>query len=114
MTKIIQGQVFSYIGKVKKIEKGKIIFFAEARKNKLGKDTIMTAVISSKTKFDRVIVPKTPPKNVEEGSGKSIFTREEIKLSDIKVGDEVTVVSGENIAGKTEFPAKRVEIINVK
>ncbi|MDI6883124.1 MAG: hypothetical protein QMC93_01455 [Patescibacteria group bacterium] len=107
----LPSEIFSYQGKITEILSDKIIFEATAQENYLEKDAFLTALITEETSFLRITVPKVPPKDIPEGEGLSLFKREEIDLSDLKVGDKITAVSNTNIKAKTEFPAVRIEII---
>ncbi len=102
-------QVFSYIGKISSIESGEIKIAAESTKNSLDKNEIITILLNDQTKYYKVVVPKTLPENPEEN--KPLFSRAEIAFSDLAVGMEITAVSTENIFGKTEFIAKKIEVV---
>jgi type II secretory pathway pseudopilin PulG len=106
-------KIFSRTGKITDFQGNKIKFLAPSAGNiDLKEDTEMTAVVSEKTQFVRVTVPKTIPEGTEDIG--SLFSRESIGFSDLKIGDKVNVVSSENISNLTEFPALRVEVVEVK
>ena len=107
-------KVFSYIGTIIELEKPKVVIQAEAFKNYLEKDTVLTALVTEKTEYFRLQIPKVLPKEIEAGKENSLFTREKISFSDLKIGDEVTVISRENIKGKTEFEVQRIEVVSLK
>lgn len=104
-------EVFSYLGKITKFEPGKIIFQAQAVRNYLDEDTLITALVTDETQYLKIGVPKILPKDIKEGEGASLFSRQEISPADLKIGDEITAVADVNIRGKNEFKATRIEII---
>jgi len=105
-------KVLSRTGTIKEINSGKIIFMAPSVLNPdLKEDTVMTALLSGETKYYGLKRPKISPKEMKKGESRSVFQRTAIGISDLKKGDNITVVSAENIWGKTEFPAKKVELI---
>ena len=105
-------EIFSRIGTIKKIGPEKIVFIARPVFNSdLKEETIMTAILSGETKYFSVQRPKIKPKDVKKGKSHSIFQRERIKLSDLKVGDRITIISSKNIWQKTEFLAKKIELL---
>ena len=77
--------------------------------NYLKKDTQFTVLVNNETKLIELLLPKTLS-NSDEIS----FERREITLGDIKPGDTITAIAGENIKGKTEFLAKQIEKHKVK
>lgn len=103
-------EVFSYIGDVKSVGGDSITITAKATLNGLAADTTVTAKVNDSTAIIRRSIPKVLPK---EG-GTNLFKQETIKLSDIKVGDQVTAISATNVKGITSFTASRIEVLNVQ
>ena len=73
------------------------------------KDQTLQIHIDAQTKFKKIIVPKSLPK-LKPGSSGSYYQRKDIRLSDIKVGDNITAIAIENIKNKTEFTAAQIEV----
>lgn len=108
-------KIYSYSGKITQIEPGKVSLLAEASKNAgLEKDLNVTALVSEETGLTRIEKPKVLPTDLKPGASSSIFTREDIVFSDLKIGDEVSVVSKINVKDKNQFEALKIEVTNVK
>ncbi len=105
------AEIFSYVGTVEKVENGQIIVLAQKDKNLLAADASLTVKADANTRVIKRTIPKVLPK---EGSTAGLFKQEEIALSDIAVGNQVTVVSATNIKGVTSFTASRIEVLNVQ
>lgn len=101
--------IYAYVGTVLNIGEDKITVMAPANGNYLEQDTELTVLVDKKTDFISLTVPETLGA-VESGKQGKLFKRTDIKFSDLKTGDKVTVIAGENIKGKTEFKAIRVEV----
>jgi len=105
-------KIFSRVGEITEIKEGEIKFLAPANKNILDEDKTMTALVSEETQYLRTTIPKTIPEGTKDVG--SLFTKEEISFSDLKVGDNIRVISSVDISNKTEFPVVMIEVIEVK
>ncbi len=102
-------EVYNYNGEVVKIEDGIIIIKALKGANYLLSDKELKVKVDDKTEFNKFVVPESIP-NLKPGQSGQYFERQPIELSDIQVGDKVTVIALENIKDKTEFTAAMVEV----
>ncbi len=106
-------EIYNYNGEVLKVDKGVITMMALKKANYLLKDKELKVKTNDKTKFVKLSVPQSIP-DLKPGQSGQYFTRQSIKLNDIKVGDKVTVIALENIKNKTEFTAAIVEVYGSK
>ncbi len=104
-------EIFSYVGTVKSVGNGQITVTVKPETNYVDQETTLTVRADASTQVIRRTIPKVLP---EDGNLEGLFKQENISLSDVKAGDEVTVVSSANIKGKTDFTASRIEVLNVK
>ena len=104
------NEVYSYVGEVTAVGNGQITVLAKKELNLLEADATLTVKADANTQVIRRTIPRVLP---EEG-GEGLFKQDNISLSDISVGDQVTVVSATNVRGQTEFTASRVEALNVQ
>jgi hypothetical protein len=100
---------YSYTGAVKEVTGDRIIITAEASKNYLKTDTEIQALYDKETEFIEVVIPKTI-ENAEGQISGTLFQRTKISSEAIKAGDRVTVIAYENVKGKTEFKARKIEV----
>jgi len=107
----VPNEVYSYVGEVTNVGNGDITVLAKPTVNYLTKETTLTVKITDQTQIVRRTIPKTLPKN---GDTANLFKQETIKASDLAKGDQVTVVSADNIKDKTDFTASRIEVLNIK
>lgn len=107
----VPNEVFSYVGEVTAVGNGQITVLAKKENNLLEEDTTLTIKADANTQVIKRNIPKILP---ESGSGSGLFSQENIALSDIKVGDQVTVVSPTNVRGVTSFTASRIEVLDIK
>ncbi len=101
-----KNKIFSYTGEITEIKDNLVVL-----KTKKG-ETIKVAV-DENTLYSTMDIPKT----VSEEKGKiaeNLFKRKTITFSDLEIGKEAAAISKENIAGKNEFYAYRIELINFK
>ena len=106
-------EIHSFSGKITKIEGNSIWVEAQIRvsqfplpEGKEFEEKEMKVNLVNDTeilKVEPVIPPPLPP---EEPVKKT-----PLKLSDLKVGDQITVISKENIKGKTEILADEIQLI---
>ena len=106
----LPDQVYSYVGKVTSVGNGKVMVLAKATENALVKDSEIAVSVNESTQVIRRTIPRTLP---SDGSA-PVFKQEKITLTDVKVGDQVTAVAAENVRGKIEFSASRLEVLVVK
>lgn len=102
-------EVYNYNGEVIKIEDGVITIKALKGANYLLNSKELKVKVDDKTEFNKFVVPESIS-NLKPGQSGQYFERRSIKLSDIKIGDKVTVIALENIKDKTEFTAAIVEV----
>lgn len=88
--------IYSRTGVVTKVESGKIVFQAYVLGNNAYNLTSLTATISDSTQISKL-------------TGAS-STSSKISATDIKVGNEISVVSAENMYGKTTFAASSIQL----
>ncbi len=100
---------YSYLGTIKSIGGNKLEILATADKNYLKADKTITVLTDGETVFVKqnkeVDVNKIKP-----GASGDFYQTTTISLNELKVGQEVTVIDYENVKGKDEFIAKRVEV----
>ncbi len=104
------NEVYSYVGEITAVNNGQITVAAKKEMNLLEADANLTVMINPDTQVIRRIIPRVLP----ESGGGDLFKQENITASDLKVGDQVTVVSATNVRGITNFTASRVEVIVVR
>jgi len=105
-------EIYSVIGKITKIEGNSILMESQIRVSRLplpeGKEIETKEIkvnLTDETKIAKIelIVPTTLPP-------KEIFKETPLKFEDLKVGDQINVTSKENIKGKTEILADRIQL----
>lgn len=106
----VPNEVYSYVGEVTAVGNGQITVLAKKENNLLDKDTTLTVKADADTEVIRRNIPRVLP----ESGGAGLFTQENISISDLEVGNQVTVVSATNVRGVTNFTATRIEALNVK
>ncbi len=104
------AEIFSYVGEVVSIGNGELKVLAKPVVNYLTTDTTLTVQTDANTQVVKRTIPKVLPK---EG-GSNLFKTENVKLTDLAKGDQVTVVSATNIKDKTTFVASRIEVLQIK
>ncbi len=102
-------EIRSYTGIVKNADDKKIIFEAKKANNNLTEDKTLTALISEKTLFNVLKIPKLMPTD----NSPIILANVPTTIKSVKVGAEITVTSQENIKDMEEFEVSRVDIITV-
>ncbi|HBT92652.1 MAG: hypothetical protein UV57_C0009G0018 [Parcubacteria group bacterium GW2011_GWD2_43_10] len=104
------NEVYSYVGEVKSVGNGQITVFAKKEMNLLAADATLTVKADANTQ----VIKRTIPRVLPEEGGAGLFKQENISVSDIAVGDQVTVVASTNLRGVTTFTASRIEVLNVQ
>jgi len=107
---VVPSEVYSYVGEVTAVAGDTITVSAKPNVNYLKVETALKVKADDNTQ----IISRTIPKVLPKEGGANLFKQENIKLSDIKTGDQVTVVSAANIKDQTEFTASRIEVLNIK
>jgi hypothetical protein len=105
-------EIKSVSGKITKIEDKNLWMEASIRVSQfplpegkeIEKKNIKVNIID-KTKISKVEMIEPPPLPPEEPFKETI-----LKFEDLKVGDNITVTSAENIKGKTEITASQIQI----
>lgn len=102
----------STYGKITKIEAKTLWIEAQIRVSQFplpeGKEIEKKNIkvnIADKTKISKIEMIEPPPLPPEEP-----FKETVLKFEDLKVGDNITVTSAENIKGKTEISASQIQI----
>lgn len=105
-------EIYSISGKITKIEGNSIWVEAQIRVSQFplpGGKEIETKEIkvntNDETKIVKVEIPEIPPLPPEEP-----FREVPLKFEDLKIGDQVTVISKENIKGKVEILADKIQL----
>lgn len=106
----VPNEVYSYVGEVTAVSNGQITVLAKKDLNLLAADATLTVKADANTQVIKRSIPRVLPAD----GGANLFKQENISLSDIAVGNQVTVVSPTNIRGVTEFTASRIEVLNVQ
>lgn len=106
----VPNEVYSYVGTVEKVSNGQITVMAKKDLNLLDADATLTVKADANTQVIKRTIPRVLP--AEGGAG--LFKQEDVTISDIAVGDQVTVVSATNVRGITDFTASRIEVLNVQ
>ena len=102
---------YSYSGPIVSVNDDGIVINALADRNYVKSDREMSVLVDDQTSFVKITIPDRL-EGVEPGQSGKLFERTEISKSSLKVGDMVTVIAYENIKGKTEFLAQKVELSN--
>jgi hypothetical protein len=99
----LPSEIFSVGGKVENIDGQKITI----KSLSLGEEKTYQVTAGSETKIIKREMDLSPPK---AGTEKTLSEPKETEasLSDIKIGDSLTVDSADNIKDKTEFTAKSI------
>jgi len=105
-------EIYSISGKITKIEGNSIWIESQIRVSQLplpgGKEFETKEIkvnVLPETKIVKVEMAEIPPPPPEEP-----FKEIPLKFEDLKVGDQITVTSKENIKGKTEISADRIQL----
>jgi hypothetical protein len=105
-------EIYSISGKITKIEGNSIWIESQIRLSRLplpgGKEFETKEIkvnVLPETKIVKVEIPPVPPLPTEQP-----FKEVPLKFEDLKVGDQITVTSKENIKGKTEILAERIQL----
>lgn len=104
------SEVYSYVGQVQSVGNGQITVLAKKEMNLLAADTTLTIKADANTQ----VIKRTIPRVLPESGGADLFKQENVSLSDIKTGDQVTVVASTNVKSQTSFTASRIEVLNVQ
>jgi hypothetical protein len=109
-TDVLPKVVNSYVGQITALGNNEITVKAEAVKNYLKKDSLLTIKITAETLLTMLSFPKT----LTDPSQPLALTKENIKFKDLKIGQNIVVFAAENIKNKTAFTADSVEVQAVK
>lgn len=109
-TKKIPAVINSYIGEIVEISGNSLKIEALAYKNNLLTDSFFTINTTEQTKFYTVVFPQklTGDPNQDQ------MQRTQISFSDLEIGQNVLVVSSENIKDQASFTATKIEIQEIK
>ena len=95
-----------YIGKIIGINKQQIKFKADAKRNKLNQDKIITAKFNDQTEFYFLIIPK----KISADKEKNKIINKVTTSKNLKIGQTVLAYSSKNIYGQTSFTASKIKI----
>lgn len=109
----LPDEFFSYVGTIIEIGKDKIIISVSANGNYLSQDSEFRVRVDEETDYIKVGIPKTLS-GVEPGESGELFERVKISKDDLEAGDRVVVIADENIKGKPEFRAMKVEVQEIR
>ena len=105
-------KVIARTGIIDSISENIIEMTALANRNHLLEEDMSIKVRTKETtNYIKIIIPKIL---LEDDSQAQRFEREEIKLSDLKIGDQITAISDNDIRGLAEFEAKTIQIAKIK
>jgi len=107
--KTLPDKVYSYTGTITKLEKDYLIIKALASKNYLLADQLLMVKIDDGTQISGLIIPKTIAQ-----AQKTELKSNVLSQAELKVGQNVTVSSLENIKNKISFTADKIEAQIVK
>ena len=97
---------YSLVGKITEIQDGALKVQAKQEQNYfLAPDNDFTVKLQEDTHYSRRIISSNPD---------DPFKTEDISISDLKAGDEVNIVAGENINGKNVFTAAAVQVVEIQ
>ena len=108
--KILPAEVYAYAGVITEIKNDYLIIKALASKNYLLKDQLLMVKIDAETKISGLLIPKT----IASQSNTSDIKSTELAKEDLKIGQNITVSSQENIKNKISFTADKIETQIVK
>ena len=109
---IIQAsQQFSYSGQIKSIGVNQLVVLAKTGPNQ-DKETSVVVNVSDQTQYISVTAPQTLPDNLDDKQLSELFKTKEISFKDLKVGDQVVAVSKDDVSGKTEMQAVKIQRTN--
>ena len=109
---IIQAsQQFSYSGQIKSIGVNQLVVLAKTGPNQ-DKETSVVVNVSDQTQYSGVSVPKTLPSGLSDKQLNELFKTKEISFKDLKVGDQVVAISKDDVSGKTEMQAVKIQRTN--
>ena len=111
---IIQvSQQFSYSGRIKSIGANQLVVLAKTGPNQ-DKETSVVVNVSDQTQYSGVSVPKTLPSGLSDKQLNELFKTKEISFKDLKVGDQIVAMSKDDVFGKTEMLAIKIQRTNVQ
>ena len=111
---IIQAsQQFSYSGQIKSIGVNQLVVLAKTGPNQ-DKETSVVVNVSDQTQYSGVSVPKTLPSGLSDKQLNELFKTKEISFKDLKVGDQIVAMSKDDVFGKTEMLAIKIQRTNVQ
>jgi len=111
---IIQAsQQFSYSGQIKSNGVNQLVVLAKTGPNQ-DKETSVVVNVSDQTQYSGVSVPKTLPSGLSDKQLNELFKTKEISFKDLKVGDQIVAMSKDDVFGKTEMLAIKIQRTNVQ
>jgi len=108
--KILPAEVYAYAGVITEIKNDYLIIKALASKNYLLKDQLLMVKIDAETKISGLLIPKI----IASQSNTADIKSTELAKEDLKIGQNITVSSQENIKNKISFTADKIETQIVK
>ena len=106
------SQQFSYSGQIQSIGDNQLVILAKTGPNQ-DKEITVTINVSDQTQYTSVAAPQTLPANLSDEQLSALFKTKDISFRDLKVGDQIVAMSKDNISGKTEMQAIKIQRTNV-
>ena len=78
------------------------------------KEITVTINVSDETQYTSVAAPQTLPANLSDEQLSALFKTKDISFKDLKVGDQIVAMSKDDISGKTEMQAIKIQRTNVQ
>lgn len=103
-------EVYSYVGVVTAVDGTSIGVSAPANKNASSQDKQLVVHTDEHTVLSKITVSGTMKETLTPAELAALISRDTITTGQIKVGDDITVVSIENVAHVNEFTASRVDV----
>jgi len=106
---VVTGQTLSCVGMIDSIA-GKSLVVKTKLNQTVGQEILLTVNVSDATKYSSVALPKT----LSATAGEQTADIKDVSFGDLKVGDQIVVISQTDIVGKTEITATSIQKTAVK
>ena len=111
-TDVVQpSQQFFYSGQIKSIGDNQLVVLAKTGVS-MDKEIAVTVNVFSETQYTGVAAPQTLPANLDDKQLNDLFKTVDISFKDLKVGDQVVAISKDDVSGKTEMQAVKIQRTN--
>ena len=105
------NQQFAYSGQIKSIGTNQLVILVKTGVNQ-DKEITVTINVSDQTQYISVTAPQTLPDNLDDKQLSELFKTKEISFKDLKVGDQIVAMSKDDVFGKTEMLAVKIQRTN--